>query len=331
MLLSPVDGFSSSGIINAVEPGLHKEKNIPPTYVKSVSRNEHFVLSVDICREDKDWQEKLDKALQEGHCSITHMLELKLQLESAPPSAIFPGAVTYAKDYAPTKKQLFAAASLITMVVIDGGLIYAASHFVVLPLVHSALHHFALCSAYSKQAALMTPIADPAMVAQTMAQANSEAVAGAVDLCATGGMYHYTNKLVRRVNQRFGRVFSPEEEQRLRTAMQRLPSHLANIPIEICAVSIPDLFEGDPVLRENVCPISLCSIHYPLRILATGHVYEFIDLVRWILVNQSDPTTRARLSFNQVAYDWDLSDKIQKRLLMLQILHAAEAKQAHQT
>lgn len=63
---------------------------------------------------------------------------------------------------------------------------------------------------------------------------------------------------------------------------------------------IPEAYHEDPVLRELICPISLCPIRSPLRDPTSGTIYEAPLLIGWVLRAGTSPLTRERLSIDQL-------------------------------
>lgn len=85
---------------------------------------------------------------------------------------------------------------------------------------------------------------------------------------------------------------------------------------------IPEEYEKDPILAENICPISHRAIRVPC-LTRWGIRYEDVFLQTWI-VSQRDnrlqptcPVTRRPINKQDLTIDTALSDKIELRLLLL--------------
>ncbi len=79
--------------------------------------------------------------------------------------------------------------------------------------------------------------------------------------------------------------------------------------------SIPTYLENDPILSENVCPITGLPIRHPVSDpVCRDHVYEERAIRRWLERNPVSPLTRKPMSPEDLMPRPDITGRIEERL-----------------
>lgn len=86
--------------------------------------------------------------------------------------------------------------------------------------------------------------------------------------------------------------------------------------------TIPEVYENDAILHQNICPISMNPIRVPCRSIY-NHIFEEAAIKAWLATQIANnqpttcPLTRQPLNFQNLQIDGPLSDTIELRLLLL--------------
>jgi hypothetical protein len=83
---------------------------------------------------------------------------------------------------------------------------------------------------------------------------------------------------------------------------------------------IPEEIQEDPVLAENICPITLQPMRHPLKDPTTGSVYEARAIRSWVEQHKISPLSRQPLSVEDLQPVEDLESVINERLRFYNVL-----------
>jgi hypothetical protein len=78
--------------------------------------------------------------------------------------------------------------------------------------------------------------------------------------------------------------------------------------------TIPENLHEDPVFAENICPITLAPIRYPLRDPTTGTVYEGAAITQWVRLHGTSPLSRRPLNERDLEVMPEMEARIIERL-----------------
>jgi hypothetical protein len=82
---------------------------------------------------------------------------------------------------------------------------------------------------------------------------------------------------------------------------------------------IPEEFEYDEVLSENVCPITLCAIRHPLRDPTSDHIYEAESITAYVKKYHRSPLSLHVLEVGNLQPCPELEKDIENRLRFLRL------------